>query len=98
MYLVKMGRVTPTTTSSTLAALGLAIPAQVDRVLLLPAATGVNMNLGAAASADTPVVPQNGFDFPITASGAKLLQFYGTGATMDVYFFQQHGVYPDGGN
>lgn len=79
--------VTVTTTSKTLAGLGVVVPDDVLKLLLVPAGV-VRWAKGEAASGSTPLVPNgtNGFSYPETTEGAKALQFYASNVAMDVYF------------
>lgn len=86
MRLVGVTPVTVTTASATLATLGVSLWGNLSRLCLIPFGT-VNWALGGAASGSSATLPSQGLDFPVDATTAGLLQFYGSNVAMTVLQF-----------
>lgn len=84
MILSKLATVT-SGASKTLPEYGVTVPSDVVQITLLTDGA-VHWNFG-TASASTPAIPTSGISVPVNATELARLQFYGAGATFDIYFF-----------
>jgi hypothetical protein len=57
-------------------AFGVTLPTNLVRIVLLPAGTGVYVQVGGAASANTILVPTGGLSLPVTKAVADTIQIF----------------------